>query len=219
MKRKYTILFSLIFIFWFSLNTFAQENNVEDISIVLPAQSIAKFVTGLLPYEINMGKNFSGSFWIKSIKNFNIEKNKFSFSSHIYGKDIIYNMKIGKRVSNIALGNVNLLNDWVCSFRFDENKKVFYIKPHLKDPVVTKQTDHKEMLINTLFKVLSDIEYPLDLHEINPITTEFLDTLLTVNFTISNIYAANNELTVKFRPIPHISDKNKTPGDKTPLKK
>jgi len=61
MKRIYTILLSLVFIFLFSLNTFAQKGDVEDILIVLPAQSIAKFVTRLLPYEINMGKNFSGS--------------------------------------------------------------------------------------------------------------------------------------------------------------
>ncbi len=219
MKRIYTILLSLVFIFLFSLNTFAQKGDVEDILIVLPAQSIAKFVTRLLPYEINMGKNFSGFLLIKSIKNFKIEKNKISFSSHIYGKDIIYTVKIGKQVSSIALGNVNLLNDWVSSFRFDADNKVLYIKPHLKNQVVTKKVSQKEILINTLFKILNDIEYPIDLQEINPITTEFLGKFLTINFEISDIYAANNKLTVKFRPIPHISDKNKTPVDKTPLKK
>ena len=128
-------------------------------------------------------------------------------------------MKIGKQVSSIALGNVNLLNDWVSSFRFDADNKVLYIKPHLKNQVVTKKASQKEILINTLFKILNDIEYPIDLQEINPITTEFLGKFLTINFEISNIYAANNKLTVKFRPIPHISDKNKTPVDKTPLKK
>jgi hypothetical protein len=219
MKRIYTILLSLVFIFLFSLNTFAQKDDVEDILVVLPAQSIAKFVTRLLPYEINKGKNFSGSLWIKSIKNIKIKKNKLSFSSHIYGKDIIYNMKIGKQVSSIELGNVNPLNDWEISFRFDADKKVFYIKPHLKNQVVTKNASHKEILINTLFKVLSDIEYPIDLREINPITTEFLGNFMTINFEVSDIYAAHNELTVKFRPIPHISDKDKTPVNKTTLKK
>jgi len=218
MKRIYTILLSLVFIFLFSLNIFAQKDDDEDILIVLPAQSLANFVTRLLPYEINKGKNFSGPLWIKSIKNIKIEKNRISFSSHIYGKDIIYNVEIGKQVSSIELGNVSLLNDWEISFRFDADKKVFYIKPHLKNQVVTENASHKEILINTLFKVLSDIEYPIDLQEINPITTEFLGNFLTINFEVSDICAAHNELTVKLRPIPHISDNDKTPVNKTTLK-
>jgi hypothetical protein len=217
MKRIYTILLNLLFIFLFSLNTFAQEADVEDISIVLPAQSITKFVTRLLPYEINKAENFSGSLWIKSIRNIKIGKNKLSFSSHIYGKDLIYNMKIGEQLSSIELGNVDLVNDMEISFRFDADKKVFYIEPNLKNQVVTKNASHKEILANILFKVFSDIEYPIELQEINPITTEFLGNSLTINFEVSDIYATNNQLTVKFRPIPHISDKDKPPVNKTTL--
>ena len=70
MKRIYAILFiSLVFVLLFNLNTFAQKDNAEHISIILPTESIAKFVTRLLPYEINLGENISGSFLIKSIDN------------------------------------------------------------------------------------------------------------------------------------------------------
>jgi len=56
MKRIYAIVFiSLAFVFLFNLNTFAQIDNAEHISIILPTESIAKFVTKLLPYEINRG--------------------------------------------------------------------------------------------------------------------------------------------------------------------
>lgn len=219
MKRIYTILLSLVFIFLFSLNTLAQKSDAEDISIILPTKSIAKFVTKLLPYELNLGKNFLGSLFIKSIENIKIEENKISFSLRIYGKDITYSAKIGKQMANIEIGSLNLLNDWESSFRFDVDKKVLYIKPHLINPVDTKKTSYKEILLNSLFKVFSDIEYPIDLQEIDPITTEFLDKYLTVNFEITNIYAANNKMTIKFRPIPHIRDKNKTTVDKSPQKK
>lgn len=219
MKRIYTILLSLVFIFLFSLNTLAQKGDAEDISIILPTKSIAKFVTKLLPYELNLGKNFLGSLFIKSIDNIKIEENKISFSLRIYGKDITYSAKIGKQMATIEIGSLNLLNDWESSFRFDVDKKVLYIKPHLINPVDTKKASYKEILLNSLFKVFSDIEYPIDLQEIDPITTEFLDKYLTVNFEISNIYAANNKMTIKFRLIPHISDKNKTTVDKSPQKK
>jgi hypothetical protein len=220
MKRIYAILFiSVVFVFLFNLNTFAQKDTAEDISIILPTESIAKFVTGLLPYEINLGENFSGALFIKSIDNIKIEDNKISFSLHIYGKDITYFAKMGKQTASIEIGSMNLVNDWQCSLRFDIDKKVFYIKPHLIKPVDTKKANYNEIFINSLFIAFSDIEYPMELQEIDPITTEFFGELLTVNFDISNIFAANNKMTIQFRPIPHISDNNKTPEDKTLLKK
>jgi hypothetical protein len=208
MKRIYAIMFiNLAFVFLFNLNTFAQKENAEHISIILPTESIAKFVTRLLPYEINMGENISGSFLIKSIDNIKIEDNKISFSSSIYGKDITYSVKMGQQTASIEIGSVNLLNDWESSIRFDVDKKVLYIKPHLKKPVDTKKENYNEILINSIFIAFSDIEYPVDLQEIDPITTEIMDKLLTVNFEILNIYAANNKMTIEFRPIPHLSDK------------
>ena len=219
MKRIHSILFSLVFVLLFSFNTFAKRDNAEDISIILPTESIAKFVSKLLPYEVNLGESFSGSLFIKSMENFKINENKISFSMHIYGKDITYAAKMGEKMARIEIGNADLLNDWESSFRFDVDKKVLYIKPHLVNSVDTNKTSYKEILINSLFKVFSDIEYPIDLREIDPITTEFLGRSLTVNFEISNIYTANNKMTVKVRPIPHISDKNKTPVNKRPQKK
>ncbi len=208
MKRIYAIMFiNLAFVFLFNLNTFAQKDNAEHISIILPTESIAKFVTRLLPYEINMGENISGSFLIKSIDNIKIEDNKISFSSSIYGKDITYSAKMGQQTASIEIGSVNLLNDWESFIRFDVDKKVLYIKPHLKNPVDTKKENYNEILINSIFIAFSDIEYPVDLQGIDPITTEIMDKLLTVNFEILNIYAANNKMTIEFRPIPHLSDK------------
>jgi hypothetical protein len=134
-----------------------------------------------------------------------------SFSSSIYGKDITYSAKIGQKTASIELGSVNLLNDWESSIRFDVDKKVLFIKPHLKKTVDMKKENYNEILINSIFIVFSDIEYPVDLQEIDPITAEIMDKLLTVNFEILNIYTANNKMTVEFRPIPHISDKNKIP--------
>ena len=219
MKRIYAILFiSVVFVFLFNLNTFAQNDNVEDISIILPTESIAKFVPQLLPYEINLGENFSGSLFIKSIDNIKIEDNKISFSLHIYGKDITYFAKMGEQTASIEIGSMNLVNDWQCFLRFDIDKKVLYIRPHLINPVDTKKANNNEKFINSLFIAFSDIEYPIELQEIDPITTEFLEKVLTVDFNISNIFAADNKMMIQFRPIPHIID-NKTPAGKTLLKK
>jgi hypothetical protein len=214
MKRISAILLSAAFIFTMSLNSFAQKQAAEDILIVLPAQGIAGFLTRLFPYEVNMGKNFSGSISIKSIKNLKIEENRISFSSHIHGKDVIYTPNAGKTASGIELGNIDLFNEWESAVRFDAGKKTLFIKPHLKKQAGTEKAGQKEIIINTLFKVLSDIEYPINLQEITPVTAEILGNSLTINFDILSISAADNKLTVKLRPIPQKGDKNKTPVEK-----
>jgi len=214
MKRTTAILLSSALIFSISLNTFAQKDAAEDISIVLPSQSIAKFMLKLLPYEINLGKNFSGSLWVKSIKDFKIGSNKISFSSHLYGEDITYVAKIGEKLSRIDLGNVDLVNDWEGAFRFDANKKTLYIKPHLKEQAAADKVNQRGIILNVLFKAFSDIEYPIDLHEINPITAEIFGNTLIIGFDIIGVSAVNNKLTVTLRPIPQKRDKIKTPANR-----
>jgi len=215
MKRtsKFLIIFAILFLI--NINTFAQKDACEDILIVIPTQSILTFSSKLLPYKLNMGKYFTGSLWIKSIKNLKIEQNKISFSLKIYGKDIIYTPKIGNQKSKIELGNINLSNDWESVFRFEKDKKILYIKPHLKDQTPTKKEGKKEIIINTLLKVFSDFEYPINLQETNPITAEFLGNVLNINLDVSNIYAVNNKLMIELRPIPDKDDKKKPPADKT----
>ena len=206
MKRRNRVLLCLVFIFLFSLNTFGQKIDDENISIVLSAKSLAKFVTRLLPYEIKDVNNFSGPIWIRSIKNVKIEKDKISLSSNIYGKDVIYNLEIGNYVSKIKLGNIDMLNDWDIYFRFDAEKKIFYITPHLKTQDVTQNTSYKEILINALFGVLINVEYPIDLKEINPVETDYSGNLLTIKFEVTDIYAADDKLTVLVRPNPHLQN-------------
>lgn len=213
MKKIYAIFFSLVCALSLNLNTFAKGDDAEDMSLILTTESVAKFVAELLPYEINLDEKLSGLI-IKSIDNLKIEENKISFSLLIYGENITYSAKMGTKTVSMEIGSVNLRSDWESTLRFDVDKKVLYIKPQLINPVDTKKANHNEILINSLFIVFSDVEYAIDLQETEPIRTEFLDKFLTVKFDISNIMTANNKMTIKFRPIPHISEKNKTPADK-----
>jgi len=215
MQRTAVIFFSLAIIFSFSMNASAQKDAAEDISIVLPAQSIQKFLTRLVPFQVNMGKYLSGSLWIKSITGFRIGKNKISFASHLYGEGIAYTTKIGQQLSTIEFGSVDLLSDWEGTLRFDADTKILYIRPRFKEHAGVDMEKQKGTVVNTLFRLLSDIEYPINLQSIDPVTAELLGNSLTINFEVSNIAAADNKLTVTLKPIPHKRNRNKTPAAKT----
>ena len=200
MKTLHTITISLIFFFLLFSQTPAQVKNTKELTVVFPAESIVKFIQPLLPYRINIGENFSGSFWVKSIENIKITKDKVSFSTQIYGKNIGYSAKIGKQTANFKVGNVNLRNDWQASLRYDKNKKKLYIKPNIEGPKNKEDFSQGDILLDTLFNALSDIEYPIDVNRIKPITTELYDTELIVNTDISDVYASENMLFIEVIP-------------------
>ena len=177
-----------------------QVKNFKELTVVVPAESMAKFIQPLLPYSIDIGKNFSGTFWVKSIENIKLTKDRISFSAHIFGEDIGYSAKIGKQTANFQVGNVNLRNHWEASLRFDKSKKKLYITPHIEGPQNKNDFSQGDILIDTLFNALSDIEYPIDVNRINPITAELYDTEMTINTDISDVYADKNKLFIEIIP-------------------
>ena len=201
MKKLHIITTSFILFFLLFSTAFGQIKNIKELTVVVPAESIAKFIQPLLPYRIDIGKNFSGSFWVKSIENLKITKDRISFSAHIYGEDIGYSAKIGKQTANFKVGKVNLRNDWEASLRFDKSKKKLYIKPHIEGPQNKEDFSQGDILIDTLFNALSDIEYPIDVNRIEPITTEIYDTELIINTHISDVYTDSNKLFIEIIPI------------------
>jgi hypothetical protein len=196
--RKITISLSLFFLLFSQAP--AQVKNFKELTVVVPAESIAKFIQPLLPYNINIGENFSGSFWVQSIENIKIIRDRISFTAHIYGKDIVYTAKIGKQTASIKVGNVNLRNHWQASLRYDKSKNKLFIKPHIESPKNKKDFSQGDILIDTLFNALSDIEYPIDVNRIKPITTEIYDTEMTINTDISDVYADGNMLLIEVIP-------------------
>ena len=178
----------------------AQVKNIKELTVLVPAESIAKFIQPLLPYSIDIGKNFSGSFCVKSIENIKIAKDKVSFSAHIYGKDIWYSAKIGKQTARFKVGDVNLRNHWEASLRYDKSKKKLYLKPHIESPKNKKDLSQGDILIDTLFDALSDMEYPIDLNKIKPITAKIYNTELAIDTQISDVYSNNNKLFIEIIP-------------------
>ncbi len=198
-KLNMTAIIAILF-FLLCSQASAQGKNFKELTIVVPAESIAKFIQPLLPYRIDIGNNFSGSFWVKSIENIKITKNKVSFTSHIYGKDIRYSAKIGKQTANFKVGKVNLRNQWEASLRYDKGRKKLYIKPHIESPKNKEDLSQGDILIDTLFNAFSDIEYPIDVNRIKSITTKLYHTELTINMDVSDVYADSNRLFIEIIP-------------------
>jgi len=207
MKRFYKFVFALAVFFLIVSAAPGQTDGLREMTMVVPAESLAKVIKPLLPYPIDLGKNFLGSFYVKSIENIRINKGIVSFSSLISGKDIKYTTKIGKQVVNLMVGDVNLPSRWEVSFHFDKSKKTLFIKPELQNRENEKEFSQGDALLNTLLAAFSGIEYPVELNNLKPLTAEFYNQLLTLNTDIADVYGADNKLFIELIPKVQITEK------------
>ena len=82
----------------------ARVDSLKEMTVVIPAQSLARAIKPMLPYKMDFGKNFIGSLYIKSIENIQIKEGKIVFSSLITGKDIKYAAKIASNMPVMVNG-------------------------------------------------------------------------------------------------------------------
>ena len=189
-------------------SSIAQVDSLKETTVVVPAESIARAIKPLLPYKIDLGKNFLGSFFVQSVENIRLEKGKILFSSLISGKDIKYATKVGEQVVNVVVGDVNLASRWEVSFKFDRTNKKLLLKPDLQDSKNENEFSQGDALLNTLLTALSGIEYPIELNNLEPVKSEFYNQLVTAKMDVSDVYAANDKLFIELIPTVEIDSLN-----------
>jgi hypothetical protein len=182
-----------------------QADSLSEMTIVVPAESILSVIKPLLPYQIDLGKNFLGKFWVQSIDNISINKGMVYFSSLITGKDIKYATKIGKQTINFVVGDVKLPSNWEVSFKFDKIKKKLLITPHMQNSKDEREFSQGDALLSTLLTALSGIAYPVDLKNIKPVKSEFHDQLWVLTMNITDVYSAKDKLFVQVKPAVQIT--------------
>jgi hypothetical protein len=200
MKALNRSIFVVIILLLLVSSSIAQVDSLKEMAVVVPAESIARAIKPLLPYKMDFGKNFVGSLYIKSIDNIKIKKGKILFSSLISGKDIKYATKIGKQTINFVVGEVNLPSNWEVAFKYDKINKKLVLFPSLQGSKDEKDFSQGDALLNSLLTALGDLEYPVDLGNLNPIKSKFYNQLLTLNVVVADIYAAGDKLFVEVIP-------------------
>ena len=207
MKTLFRMVCMAIVLFLLISPSTAQVDNLKEMTVVMPAQSIARAIKPLLPYKIDLGKDFVGSFFVKSIDNIRIRKNKIFFTSLIIGKNIKYARKFGKQVINIVVGDVNLPSSWEVSFRFDKTKNRLLVMPKLQEIKDIKELSQGDGLLNSLLTAFSGVEYPIDLNNIKPVKSKFNKQLWILTMIITDVYTSKDKLFVEVKPKVKIAKK------------
>ncbi len=201
MKKLVILIVALITaILLLHFQTFAQSDNRQDMTIVLPTESVAAILQDLLPCQFDFGKKFTGSFSAQSIDNLEIVKDKITFSSYIVGENVEYSTKIVNKLIKVAVGDVKLRNNWETLLRYDRNKKLLFVTPHVQGVIDKDNVSQGEMLFHALLEGLSGIEYPVKISELKPIKTTLSKRDLFINVDITNIYAESGKIVITVKP-------------------
>ena len=153
MKALNRFVFAIIVLLLLVSTSAAQVDSLKEMTVVVPAQSLARAIQPVLPYQMDFGKNFIGSLYIKSIDDIKIKKGKILFSSLIIGKDIKYATKIGKQTINFVVGEVNLPSRWEVSFKYDKGNKRLLLLPTLQGSKDEQDFSQGDALLNALLTV------------------------------------------------------------------
>lgn len=196
MKRIITtILVSLLCLCLFILHSSATPDGKNEISVVIPAEVLMRFVNDALPVAITKERNFSGVLWVQSIERLRLEINTVSCSVHIRGEDITYTGKIGDLPASVSLGTIDASLNCEASIRYDEEKQILYVKP-----TITGEADRGEVLWSLLVALIGEREYPIEIQKLRPMIAWFGKSSVKIGMDISSICTADNRLFIGIRP-------------------
>lgn len=190
-----TILASVLCLSLFIPPSSATPDGKNEISVVIPAEVLTRFVNDALPVAITKGRDFSGVVWVQSIDRLKLEINTVSCSVHIRGEDITYTGKIGDLPASVSLGTFDASLNCEASIRYDEEKQILYVKP-----TIMEETDRGEVLWSLLVALIGEREYPIEIQKLRPMIAWFGKSSVKTGMDISSICTANNRLFIGIRP-------------------
>jgi hypothetical protein len=190
-----TALASVLCLCVFILHSPATPDRKDEITIVIPAEVLARFANDVLPVEITKEKKPSGVIWLQSIDGLKLGINTISCSLRIRGEDITYTGKIGDLPASVSLGSIDAILNCEASMRYDEEKQILYVKP-----TIMGDANRGDVLWPLFVALIGEREHPIELQKLKPIIAQFGKNSITIGMDISRIYSADNRLFIGIRP-------------------
>jgi hypothetical protein len=190
-----SILASVLCLCLFIPQSPATPDRKDEITVVIPAEVLARFANDVLPVEITKEQKFSGVIWVQSVDGLKLGINTISCSLRIRGEDITYTGKIGDLPASVSLGSIDAILNCEASMRYDEKKQILYVKP-----TIMGDANRGNVLWPLLVALIGEREHPIELQKLKPIMAQFGKKSLTIGMDISRIYSADNRLFIGIRP-------------------
>ncbi len=195
----YLVLISLLCTLVFSEPATAGKAGSKPITITLPATTLHKTLSDMLPLPIELKKKnskFQGTVVIDSISRLAVAKNRISVSGRLTGRKLMMQAKVGNQTIQIKLGKLVLPVTCDLALRFAPAKKTLFLFPKFQQPADSKSNADQTVvsLLNSLSR-----EYPLPLDELTPLVWDMGSKQVSLYLDPVDIRAEKNTLILKLR--------------------
>jgi len=196
--RSYSIVFFAIFVFFSVCRSYGGDCTQDEITVVLPGPAVSKVFSELLPMRIDPHGRMTGDLSIKSIRNLRFDKDKVLCSIRFLGKETKYTMPLRKTASVVIdIGDLDVYFDLEGTLRFDPGTHRLYVKPTIVGDV---QGIAEGSPLSLLLALLTDIEYPIHMQRLLPVTTGTEGRPVQIDLSISDVSSENNRLVLTVQP-------------------
>jgi len=198
MKRVSRLNIFCIFVFLvFASRSYPGDPKNDEITIVFPAQALSSAVRDILPIKLVPNDKISGDVWIDSVSDLKFEKNKVFCSMSLRGKGVKYTFYMQKAPVIVEIGDVDIALSLQGTFRFEKAHNRLYVTPTI---VGDDTGPEKGSPVELLMSVLAGVEYPVEIHKVEPIIAKLSGQKIRIEISLLDIFSDDNKLFFTVRP-------------------
>lgn len=186
---RYSVIAAVIWVGMFFSHAYAAGDKDHQVTIVVPVKVLQGLIDEVLPVEIPMHEEISGTFWIRSIKHLRLGVDKVWFTADISAENMAYKGKIAGLPANLHFDEVDSTLQCEASIRYDMEKRLLYVRPK-----IAEQENKRDILWLLVVSIFGDGEYPVEIKKLKGIETKISNKAVKVDMDISNIYTVTDRL-------------------------
>lgn len=167
------------------------------ITITLPEPVIQKSVKRILPLTFSVSTaQVEGIITIEKISDLQLKENHITAQLLLHGDNMTIKTMVADQEIRLQLGSAS--TDFACDagLRYDAAEQILYIRP-LPRELETEQSFKEGNIGEALLILLNGREFPLELHDIQPLIAETNNKTITIKTQIADIRSVPNSLQLR----------------------
>lgn len=169
-------------------------------TIALPADMIQRSLQDILPLNIeDPGRHIEGTLILNSISRLELGENSAVLQGLVIGKNISVITQVGNQDLRIKVGDLQLPLTCDLTFRYDADRKIFYVTPRVRPPAPDSNADMASSVMS-LLTVIGNKEYPVSLTSLKTMNAKVGDQDISVDMEPVDIRVSKGQLIIKMAP-------------------
>jgi hypothetical protein len=172
----------------------------ETITLTLPEAVIARAASAVLPLPIDArSKSVQGDITIIAIDNLRLSDQHLACRLQLSGQNLSLVTEIAGHEIRLKVGSVTIDFSAIAEIRFDPASQTLFVRPVVQDVAAIGSGANAD-IGQALVALLNGREFPLAIHQLDPLIAETGSKTVTINTRITSIEAKPAAIELRLLP-------------------